>query len=73
MSVRRWLERAVLKLVGWWRLQWGFCPWCNSSAPEIDECDCCSGYRRPYHPPGPFTIDMWRHRFKTFMQRGYWD
>ncbi len=30
------MKRLFQKRVGWWRLRRGYCPACNSDAPEID-------------------------------------
>lgn len=30
---------------GIWRIHWGFCPVCNSDAPELDSCRFCDGFR----------------------------
>ena len=45
-----------------WRLYFGFCPECNSSAPEIDSCYVCDGYRTPY-PPSKETKTEWLRRY----------
>lgn len=39
------LRRLLRKIRTWSRLLYGFCPECNSDAPEIDTCDVCGGYR----------------------------
>ncbi len=33
----------IRRLVGWYRLLWGYCPACNSDAPAIDSCYVCRG------------------------------
>lgn len=30
---------------GMWRIRFGFCPICNSDAPELDTCKFCDGFR----------------------------
>ena len=35
-------------LFGRWRNMWGFCPKCNSDAPEVYTCDVCDGNRDFY-------------------------
>lgn len=37
----RWLTWRV----GRYRIFWGFCPVCNSDAPELDTCAFCRGER----------------------------
>ena len=53
--------------VGWQRVYWGFCPSCNSSAPELDTCDTCYGYHsakgHPYPPPKSLK-EAWWESFK---------
>ena len=67
----RQVKNILMRLVGWWRLWWGFCPWCNSSAPEIYECPCCDGYDGP-HPPEPLRLEFWAYLFNRYMRHGYW-
>lgn len=38
------MTRYLRYLLGHWRLIWGFCPVCNSDAPEIDSCAWCGGF-----------------------------
>ena len=59
-----WMAKAYVMKWLWltrfrWRLHWGFCPLCNSSAPEIDTCLMCFNHREPF-PPEPETITEWR-------------
>jgi hypothetical protein len=35
----------MLWLIGRYRMWWGWCPSCNSDAPEIDVCPVCLGDR----------------------------
>ena len=35
-------------LIGKWRMLFGFCPKCNSDAPEIDTCNVCD-YKNNYN------------------------
>lgn len=56
------MKRLFQKLVGWWRLRRGYCPACNSDAPEIDRCSLCCGGRLQlfYYPPQhPLIYDDW--------------
>lgn len=43
------------------RIRRGYCPLCNSDAPETDSCIFCGNYRHngPY-PPDKETKDLWR-------------
>lgn len=38
-----------------WRASFGFCPSCNSDAPELDSCPICCSYHSangdPFPPP----------------------
>lgn len=50
------------------RLFFGFCPECNSSAPELDTCPVCDGYRSysaQIWPPTKEVKDIWWKRFTT--------
>ena len=37
--------KTIVFLYGWWRIIWGFCPMCNSDAPELDTCEFCGSFR----------------------------
>lgn len=39
------IMNKVKMLVGKWRLLFGFCPKCNSDAPELYDCSVCHWYR----------------------------
>jgi len=56
-------------LRGHWRLLFGFCPSCNSDAPEIDICSVCNGYRYPQIFPPP--KDIKRQWWEYFKERNY--
>ena len=59
----RWLRR----LRGEWRHWWGWCPSCNSDAPERDICPVCRiGYGKPGH-----TEDGSPVRWIRFVDRDY--
>lgn len=45
------------RLIGWWRMLWGFCPNCNSDSPEIWTCPVCK------YP------DIWPPSKRTRMER----
>lgn len=57
------LQRAV----GAMRMLFGFCPECNSDAPELGTCKVCEGYHATSigytFPPIPETKDRWKRRF----------
>lgn len=40
-------EKLLLKIVGKWRLLFGFCPQCNSDAPELYACPVCNYNKTP--------------------------
>jgi len=40
-------EKFLYKVVGKWRLLFGFCPQCNSDAPELYECPVCNYNKKP--------------------------
>ena len=50
------------------RLWWGFCPKCNSDAPELYSCEICDGYcssSSPFYewPIHPLTKRRWKNRW----------
>jgi len=56
--VKYWFEY----LIGKYRLMFGFCPLCNSDAPELDFCPVCKSYsssRGDKFPPEKETKDRW--------------
>ena len=67
-AVRIWLRR----LQGRWRLWWGFCPQCNSDAPELYACPVCEYYHGEY-PPSAETKAAWLSRFEheLYVPPGY--
>jgi len=66
------LVLLLKKLRGRWRLWWGFCPHCNSDAPELYDCPVCEYYRGAY-PPSPETKQRWWSRFvnELYVPPGY--
>ena len=52
---------------GKWRLALGFCPMCNSDAPELYDCPCCNYYSSasgdPFPPP-KYIKDAWWKEYK---------
>lgn len=65
--MKKWMPRFFEKLIIWlrmipahWRVFFGFCPSCNSSAPEIDDCQCCDSYgnEKPF-PPSADIKNKW--------------
>lgn len=69
--------RWWLSLRGAYRLAWGFCPRCNSDAPEIDRCAICDGYRSHTpghtHPPPGTVLSLWRGAYRHYLKRKYPD
>ncbi len=39
------MKYRLLKLRGYVRILFGFCPVCNSDAPALDDCTFCKGFR----------------------------
>lgn len=56
-----------VKLRGNWRLHFGFCPLCNSS-PPLKACYVCRGEENVGPLLSPSEEDIWRGRFKEFME-----
>jgi hypothetical protein len=51
----------LTKLIGWWRMVWGLCPWCNSDAPALYHCPvCCYG--------AIARVELW-NRFTRYLER----
>lgn len=50
-----------------WRMTFGFCPECNSDAPEMDKCKICNGWfsgsSPEGFPPKKERIESWRRRY----------
>jgi hypothetical protein len=55
------------RIVGKSRLLYGFCPACNSDAPEVDRCEVCLGYRSAdgvcEFPPSDARKAVWLKRW----------
>lgn len=53
------------RLVGRYRLFWGFCPECNSDAPKLYDCRICDAYgtSRQGYPVPEGTKRTWWARF----------
>lgn len=43
--------KTYILWVGLWRSWWGWCPECNSDAPDIDTCMVCAGDGGKYEYP----------------------
>ena len=55
------MRRLVNRLVGAWRFWWGFCPACNSDAPEVDTCQVCrAGFRYRFDGAGKHDAERWQ-------------
>ena len=56
------------KLRGRWRLLFGFCPACNSDAPELYDCTVCQWYRTSENGmPKKSTKWAWWQRYKALL------
>ena len=56
---------------GKFRTSMGFCPLCNSDAPEIDDCPICEDYRlikNDQFPPPQSVINFWREEYKAVIR-----
>ncbi len=53
------------RLIGLWRLSFGFCPRCNCDAPEVYTCKVCypDGAHQRY-PAGRELRKVWRDRWE---------
>jgi hypothetical protein len=58
------LEIALSPRIG--LFVFGFCPECNSDAPELDTCPVCNGYRWSRHggPPSRELRKAWWQAYK---------
>lgn len=63
------MKKLFLILMGRYRLFFGFCPKCNSDAPELDTCKICSAYMWGGFGPFPDKIlrKKWWNRYKNFI------
>lgn len=58
------IKKALLKLRGKFRLFFGFCPGCNSDAPELYDCEVCRWYSTSEHGmPDKIIKAAWWGRF----------
>ena len=58
-------------LKGWHRIELGFCPICNSDAPELYDCHFCSGRhsaRGDKFPPSREIKDEWIEKYKMILR-----
>jgi len=63
----RKLKWAMSILVGKIRLLHGFCPMCNSDAPELYDCPVCNYYSSAggdKWPPSKSTKSNWWNKYK---------
>jgi hypothetical protein len=56
--------KVIKLLLGYYRNFWGFCPACNSDAPEMYNCYCCLGDR--VFPPDKQTK---KERMNKFIKK----
>lgn len=50
------------------RIAYGFCPLCNSDAPEVYDCPLCEGYQQASgdkYPPTKETKNKWVSEYKS--------
>jgi hypothetical protein len=52
------LLNFFVKVSGRIQLAFGFCPWCNSSAPELYDCPVCHYYSGKF-PPSKQVKKLW--------------
>lgn len=56
---------------GKWRLLLGFCPMCNSDAPELYDCPCChyysSGSGDKFPPTKATKINWWETYYSAII------
>lgn len=57
------MRHLVMSIIGKWRLLWGFCPECNSDAPDLYECAVCQFYKGHF-PPSEAVKQEWWMRWK---------
>jgi hypothetical protein len=63
------VKTLFLKLRGRYRLWHGFCPACDSIAPEINTCQVCGGYRSAYEGrPTLYLKREWWERYIMFLK-----
>lgn len=61
------LMNMFLRIRGWLRMKFGFCPLCNSDDPAVDDCPICFSVTIPY-PPTSGTKSLWYQRWREFMK-----
>lgn len=52
---------TLRKLVAYWRAFRGYCPRCNSDAPELDTCLICERWRGSF-PPSNQLAARWLYK-----------
>jgi len=70
--LKSWLWVQFLFIRGRWRIWWGFCPACNSDAPQLYDCTVCHYYSGGY-PPSRMRRAIWWVRFRrwVYVPTGY--
>lgn len=52
--------KLAARVAGWLRMRSGFCPGCNSDAPEMDDCCVCKGHGVwPLYEDGELGSLLW--------------
>ncbi len=60
------IPRLLIEMRARIRIAFGFCPNCNSDAPEMHTCWVCHGYTwNKDGVPTPAVKRKWLHRWKT--------
>lgn len=60
------IKFLYLKLRAKYRVLFGFCPKCNSDAPELYDCSVCNYYSQASgdkYPPSKSTKDKWIKKY----------
>ena len=63
LFLRGWIKAFTCLMVARYRIFWGFCPLCNSDAPEIDKCILCDNNRE--WPRTQRTLDSWQEQYES--------
>ena len=61
----------LLKARGSYRMFRGYCPKCNSDAPEVDECIVCNNTDADIFPPTKETVAHWGMRYLDYLEKHY--
>lgn len=56
------MKNLYWRFRGWWRLKFGFCPYCDSS-PPLKKCPVCDGSYSYGHDLTKQGKNIWKKRF----------